>query len=77
MRVRMVALIRRGTPERPGWIGPGRLAAAAGVLAALPAALTLPALAALALVAALCWALIAWDVLHYRAHRSEVRHARP
>jgi low temperature requirement protein LtrA len=77
MRVRLVALIRRGTPGRPGWIGPGRLAAAAGVLAALPAALALPALAALALVAALCWALIAWDVLHYRAHRIEVRHARP
>jgi low temperature requirement protein LtrA len=77
MRVRLVALIPRGTPGRPGWIGPGRLAAAAGTLAVLPAALTLPALATLALVAALCWALIAWDVLHYRAHRSEVRQARP
>ena len=77
MRVRLVARIRRETPDRPGWIGPGRLAAAVGMLAALPAALALPALAALALVAALCWALIAWDVLHYRAHRSEVRRARP
>jgi hypothetical protein len=47
------------------------------MLAVVPAALTLPALASLALVAALCWALIAWDVLHYREHRSEVRRTRP
>jgi low temperature requirement protein LtrA len=77
MRVRLVALAPRGTPGRPGWIGPGRLAAAAGTLAVLPAALALPAVATLAHIAALCWALIAWDVLHYRAHRSQVRRARP
>ena len=69
MRVRLVSRIRCETP--------GRLAAAVGMLAVLPAALALPALAALALGAALCWALIAWNVLHYRAHRSEVRRARP
>jgi low temperature requirement protein LtrA len=77
MRVRLVAFIRRTTSERPGWIGPGRLAAAIGTLALIPAALAVPALAALALVAALCWALIAWDLLHYREHRVEVRQARP
>jgi low temperature requirement protein LtrA len=77
MRVRLVHFIRRTTTERPGWIGPGRLATAIGMLAVIPAALELPALAALALVAALCWALIAWDVLHYREHRSEVRRERP
>lgn len=77
MRLRLVHLIRRTTSERPRWIGPGRLAAAIGTLALIPGALVLPALAALALLVALCWALIAWDVLHYREHRVEVRRARP
>ncbi len=76
MRIRLVYFIRRTTEERPGWIGPGRLAAAIGTLACIPAALALPSLAALALVAALCWSLIVWDVLHYREHRVEVRQAR-
>jgi low temperature requirement protein LtrA len=77
LRVRLVHFIRGRTTERPGWIGPGRLATGVGMLAILPAALELPALAALALVAALCWTLIAWDLLHYREHRVEVRQARP
>jgi low temperature requirement protein LtrA len=77
LRVRVVRSIRRTTADRPGWIGPGRLAAAVGMLALIPAALTLPALTALALVTALCWALIVWDVLHYREHRVEIRRARP
>jgi low temperature requirement protein LtrA len=77
MRIRLVHLIRRTTAERPGWIGPGRLAAAIGMLALIPAALALPALAALGFVAALCWALIAWDVIHYREQRTEIRQARP
>jgi low temperature requirement protein LtrA len=77
LRIRLVHFIRRATTERPGWIGPGRLATAIGMLAAIPAALELPALSALALVAALCCALIAWDVVHYRQHRIEVRQARP
>ncbi len=76
MRIRLVYFIRRTTEERPGWIGPGRLAAAIGTLACIPAALAVPSLAALALVAALCWSLIVWDVLHYREHRVEVRQAR-
>ena len=77
MRVRLVYLLRRTSSERPGWIGPGRLAAAIGTLALIPVTLVLPALAALALVAAVCWALIVWDVRHYREHRIEVRGTRP
>ncbi len=76
LRVRLVRLIRRTTTERPGWIGPGRLATAICTLALIPAARALPALAALGLVAVLCWALIVWDVMHYRQHRVEVRQAR-
>ena len=76
MRIRLVFHIRRTTEDRPGWIGPGRLAAAIAMLLLIPAALSLPALAALALVAAVGWALIVWDVIHYREHRVEVRQAR-
>jgi hypothetical protein len=47
------------------------------LLALIPAALELPALASLALVAGVCCALIAWDVIHYREDRVEVRRARP
>ena len=77
LRVRLVHFIRRTTTERPGWIGPGRLATGIAMLALIPAALELPALASLALVAAVCCALIAWDVIHYREDRAEVRRARP
>jgi low temperature requirement protein LtrA len=77
LRVRLVYFIRQRTTETPGWIGPGRLAAGIAMLALVPAALELPALTALALVAAVCCALIVWDVLHYREHRTEVREARP
>jgi len=77
LRVRLVHFIRRTTIERPGWIGPGRLATGIAMLALIPAALGLPALASLALVAAVCCALIAWDVIHYREDRAEVRRARP
>ena len=77
LRLRLVHFIRRSTSDKPGWIGPGRLATGIGMLALIPAALSVRALVALALVAALCWALIAWDLLHYREHRSEVRRVRP
>jgi low temperature requirement protein LtrA len=76
-RVRLVSFIRHTTTERPGWIGPGRLAAGVAMLALIPAALELPALASLALVTAVCGALIAWDLVHYREHRVEVRRGRP
>ena len=77
LRIRAVQTIRRSTTERPGWIGPGRLATGLAMLAVLPAALELAALGALVLVAAICCALIAWDVIHYREDRVRVRAARP
>jgi hypothetical protein len=47
------------------------------MLVLIPAALHVPALTALALVTGVCCALIAWDVIHYREERREVRRARP
>jgi low temperature requirement protein LtrA len=77
LRVRLVHFLRRATTERPGWIGPGRLVTGIAMLALIPAALELSALTALALVAGACCALIAWDLVHYREHRVQVRQARP
>jgi low temperature requirement protein LtrA len=77
LRVRLVHFIRRRTTERPGWVGPGRLATGIAMLALVPAALEVPAVIALVLVTGVCCALVAWDVLHYREHRIEVRRARP
>jgi low temperature requirement protein LtrA len=76
-RIRLVHFVRHSSDERPGWIGPGRLAAGIAILVLIPAALVVPALASLAFVTAVCCALIAWDVIHYREHRAEVRRARP
>jgi low temperature requirement protein LtrA len=76
-RVRLVFLIRHSSTDRPGWIGPGRLVAGIAMLALIPAALEVPALASLALATAVCGALIAWDLIHYREHRVEVRRGRP
>ncbi|MGH3071670.1 MAG: low temperature requirement protein A [Gaiellaceae bacterium] len=77
LRIRLVHAVRRATDSRPGWIGPGRLVTSIGMLALVPAALEVSALTALALVTALCSALIAYDVVHYREERAEVRQARP
>ena len=77
LRVRLVRFIRRTTADRPGYIGPRRLAAGVVMLAVFPAALEVPALASLAFVAVVCCALIAWDVIHYREDRVEIRQARP
>ena len=77
MRFRIVYIVRHTTDDRPGWIGPGRLAAAVATLASIPAALALPSLMALALLTTVCWVLIAWDLMHYREHRGQVREARP
>ena len=44
------------------------------LLALVPAALAIPALAALALVSAVCSLVVAWEVLRYRADRLRVRH---
>jgi low temperature requirement protein LtrA len=56
--------------------GRGRPVAAIALMALTPAALDLPALAALALVAAVCCSLIVYDVIHYREERAQVRLAR-
>jgi low temperature requirement protein LtrA len=76
LRVRLIHSARRAK-ERPRWLGPGRLLTGIAMLALLPVALEVSALTALALVTALCCALIAYDVVHYREHRAEVRQARP
>jgi low temperature requirement protein LtrA len=47
------------------------------LLASLPLALELPALATLGLVAALCVALIAYEAIHFAEARDRVRHAHP
>ena len=57
-------------------IGRGRPVAAIFLIALTPAALELPALAALALVAAVCCSLIVYDLMHYREERARVRLAR-
>jgi low temperature requirement protein LtrA len=77
LRLRIVHFIRQTTADSPGWIGPGRLVTAVVMVAILPAALDVSALAALALATAVCCGLIAWDLVHYREHRVEVRQARP
>ena len=43
-------------------------------LAVIPAALTVPAMAALALLAAVCVFVVAYEVARHRTHRMEVRH---
>jgi low temperature requirement protein LtrA len=77
LRIRLVHLIRRTTAARPGWIGPGRLVTGIALLAVIPAALEVSALLALSLVAGVCCALIAWDLVHYREERVQIREARP
>jgi low temperature requirement protein LtrA len=77
MRIRLVYFMRRTSSDTPGLIGPGRLVTGLAMLALIPAVLELAALVSLALVTAVCWGLIAWDILHYREHRIEVRRERP
>jgi low temperature requirement protein LtrA len=77
MRIRLVYFMRRTSSDAPGLIGPGRLVTGLAMLALIPAVLGLPALVSLVLVTAVCWGLIAWDVVHYREHRIEVRRERP
>jgi low temperature requirement protein LtrA len=75
-RVYRILMIRVTSLDRPGLFGLGRPAAAVLALALLPAAVEIPALAALSLVAALCCSLIVWDIIHYREERIGVRQAR-
>jgi low temperature requirement protein LtrA len=88
MRIRSVYTLRRAAAARrseqdvlrretPGWFGVGRPAATVAALALVPVALEVSALTALALVTAVCCALIAYDVVHYREERTQVREARP
>jgi low temperature requirement protein LtrA len=77
MRIRSVHLLRRTTEDTRGWFGVGRPAATVAALALIPVALEVSALKALALVTAVCVALIVWDVIHYREERTQVREARP
>jgi low temperature requirement protein LtrA len=52
-----------------------RLLTVAVLVALLPVALAWPALAALAAVTAVCWALVAWEALRYSETRARIRHA--
>jgi low temperature requirement protein LtrA len=51
-----------------------RTLGAAVLLALIPAALVIPALAALALVSGVCSAIVAYEAIRYREHRVLVRH---
>jgi low temperature requirement protein LtrA len=51
-----------------------RTVGAAGLLALVPAAVAIPALAALALVSAVCSLVVTYEVIRYRAARVRVRH---
>jgi low temperature requirement protein LtrA len=51
-----------------------RTLGAAALLALIPAAVAIPALAALALVSAVCTLVVAYEAIRYRAHRVQVRH---
>jgi low temperature requirement protein LtrA len=51
-----------------------RTVGAITLLALVPAAVAIPALAALALVSAVCSLVVAYEVLRYREHRLGVRH---
>ena len=52
-----------------------RLLTVAALIAVLPIALSVPALAALGAVTAVSWALIAWEALRYSERRARIRHA--
>ena len=51
-----------------------RTVGAAVLLALIPLAVAIPALAALAFVSAVCSAIVAYEAIHYREHRLQVRH---
>jgi low temperature requirement protein LtrA len=51
-----------------------RTVGAAVLLALIPVAVTIPALAALALVSAVCSMVVAYEVIRYRTARVQVRH---
>jgi membrane protein YdbS with pleckstrin-like domain len=64
-----------GTERMAVWVIARRRAVGAAVLLALiPAAVAIPAPAALALVSAVCSLVVAYEVLRFREHRVRVRH---
>jgi low temperature requirement protein LtrA len=65
-----VAFLRRTT----GRLFRRRTMGAFALLALVPVALVTPALAALALVAAVCAFVVGYEAIHYREHRLQVRH---
>ena len=65
-----VAFLLRAT----GRIFRRRTIGGAVLLALIPAALALPAIAALALVSVVCSLVVAWEALRHREHRLQVRH---
>jgi low temperature requirement protein LtrA len=76
-RVRMGYHVRQTSSVRPPWISRARALTGLGLLALIPVADEVSALATLALAAGVCCALIAYDVIHYREDRPRVRAARP
>jgi low temperature requirement protein LtrA len=65
-----IAFLFRAT----GYVFRRRTVGAFVLLALIPAALALPALAALALVSAVCSLVVAYEAIRYRATRLQVRH---
>ena len=51
-----------------------RTIGAVALLALVPVALVTPALVALAFVSVVCAAVVAYEAIHYREHRLQVRH---
>jgi low temperature requirement protein LtrA len=83
LRIELVSVIRRTRgfdpitgEERPGLIGRGRPAAFVVLLALIPVVQEVSALTSLALVTAVCCAVIVYDVVHYREERARVRAVR-
>ncbi len=65
-----IAFLFRAT----GYVFRRRTVGAAVLLALIPVAVAIPALAALALVGAVCSLVVAYEVIRYRAARLQVRH---
>jgi hypothetical protein len=75
--IRLVYSVRQTTAERPDWIGIGRRAPRSSYLSFCRPPWSSRALTALALVTAVCCAVVVYDVIHYREERAQIRAARP
>jgi low temperature requirement protein LtrA len=65
-----VAFLRRAT----GRLFRRRTVGGVALIALAPLAVVIPALAALALVAGVCWIVVAYEAIRHREHRVQVRH---